>query len=177
MEKSARTRLFTAVVLVAVLGAGVVLGMALRGGTPPTAASAEGSRQDADSAGRTRRQPLYMQVDPTDAQKAKLDSILKQNHDAMRALTREFHQEFDPRYDSLNKEYRAKYGPRYDSLIAATRAAIRQVLTPEQVEKWDSLIARSDSVRAEERRRGDRGPGDRGPGDRGSGDRGSRDRE
>jgi Spy/CpxP family protein refolding chaperone len=177
MEKSARTRLLTAVVLVAVFGAGVVLGMALHGGTPPTAASVASSSQDTDSAGRPRRQPLYMQVDPTDAQKAKLDSILKQNHDAMRALTREFHQEFDPRYDSLNNEYRAKYGPRYDSLIAGTRAAIRKVLTPEQVEKWDSLIAKADSARAEDRRRGDRGSGDRGSGDRGPGDRGSRDRD
>ena len=61
-----------------------------------------------------------------------------------------------------------KYQPRYDSLIAGTRAAMRAVLTPEQAEKWDSLIARADSARAradsaraEDRRRGERGSRDR----------------
>ena len=80
----------------------------------------------------------------------------------MRALTKEFHQGYDPRYEDLRKEYEEKYGPRYDSLIASTRAAMRKVLTPEQAEKWDSLIARldarADSLRASgDRRRGEWG--------------------
>ena len=162
MEKSSRTRLLTAAVLVVVFGAGILLGMALSGEAPPETETAS-TAQRTDPSGRTRRVPVYMQVNPTEAQKATLDSLMKKNHEAMRALTTEFHQEFDPRYDALNKEYRSKYGPRYDSIISGTRAAIRKVLTPEQVVTYDSLIARLDSTRAADRRRG--------------GDRGSRDRD
>ncbi|MCG6954746.1 MAG: hypothetical protein LJF04_02035 [Gemmatimonadetes bacterium] len=177
MEKGARTRVLTAVVLIAVLGAGVVLGMALHGEAPPAAAAVSSSSQDADSAGRPRRQPLYMQVAPTDAQKAKLDSLLHQNREAMRAITDELHKQFAPRYDTLNREYRARYDARVDSLFTQTIAAMRKVLTREQAAKWDSLRARADSARAEDRRRGDRRSGERGAGDRGAGDRGSRDRD
>lgn len=166
MEKSARTRLFTVAVLIAVLGAGIVLGMAMRPNGPAAVADTASAAQATDSAGRRHRPPIYMQLNPTPEQKEKLDSLLQQNREAMRALTKEFHEEFDPRYDSLRQEYEEKYGPRYDSLIASTRAAIRKVLTPEQVEKYDSIIARldarADSMRASgDRRRGERGSRDR----------------
>jgi Spy/CpxP family protein refolding chaperone len=165
MEKSARTRLLTAVVLIVVLGAGVLLGMALKPSAPAVAAATASETQAADSAGRRHRTPIYMQLNPTPEQKQKLDSLLQKNREAMRALTKAFHDEFDPRYDSLHQEYEEKYVPRYDSLIASTRAAIRKVLTPEQVEKYDSIIAqldaRSDSMRASgDRRRGERGSRD-----------------
>ena len=179
MEKTARTRLLTAAVLVVVFGAGIVLGMAVIPREPTTTATADSaataSRQGADSAGRRHRPPLYMQVDPTPEQKVKLDSLLQENREAMRALTREFHAQYDApadslraELDSLREKFGRKYQPRYDSLIAGTRAAMRAVLTPEQAEKWDSLIARADSARAradsaraEDRRRGERGSRDR----------------
>lgn len=163
MEKSARTRVLTVVVLIAVLGAGVVLGMALRPSGPAAVAGTASAAQASDSAGRRHRPPIYMQLNPTPEQKEKLDSLLQKNREAMRALTKEFHQEFDPRYEALRKEvYDQKYRPRYDSLIADTRAAMRKVLTPGQAEEWDSLIAREDSMRASgDRRRGERGSRDR----------------
>jgi len=152
----------TAVVLVAVLAAGILLGMALKPEQPAAVAEAASATQSPDSAGRRHRPPIYMQLNPTEEQKAKLDSLLQQNREAMRALTKEFHEGFDPRYEALRKEYEEEYGPRYDSLIAGTRAAMRKVLTPEQAEKWDSLIARADSMRASgDRRRGEWGSRDR----------------
>ncbi len=193
MEKSSRTRLFTGVVLAVVFSAGIVLGVAVGHegtGVPATVARADSASttQSDDSAGRRRRQPLYMQVDPTPEQKVRLDSILKQNHDSMRVLLGEFHQDYDPHYDSLQaamdslrEAFRKKYDPRYQELISKTRAAIRQVLTADQATKWDSLMSKArhdDSVRAEAdhaRRRDDRG-GDRGGGRDGGRDGGREDR-
>lgn len=172
MERSARTRLFTVVVLAVVFGAGIVLGMAIghRGaGARVATASTDSSaaRQSADSAGRRHRTPFYMQVDPTPEQKVKLDSILKVYRDSMEVLTRQSHQEYDPhfdslrvRIDSLRAAYHRKYDPRQQALFAKAKAAIRAVLTPEQEAKYDSILAKADSARAQadrNRRRGDRG--------------------
>lgn len=172
MERSARTRLFTVVVLAVVFGAGIVLGVAIghRGtGTRVAVAAADSAApaQNADSAGRRHRQPLYMQVDPTPGQKVKLDSILKVYRDSMQVLTHQFHQDYDPHFDSLQAAmdslratYHKKYDPRMQAIFAEARTAIRAVLTPEQEAKYDSIMARADSLRAQadrNRRRGDRG--------------------
>jgi Spy/CpxP family protein refolding chaperone len=135
MERSARTRIFTAAVLAVVFGAGTLLGVALSrslGANPPDPVATAA----ADSSARPRRMPMYMKVDPTEEQRVKMDSIVKQSHEAMRALTKEFHQQYDPRYEAL---------------ITQTRAAIRAVLTPEQVVKYDSLVVESDRRHAEQR--------------------------
>lgn len=171
MEKRARTRFLTGVVLAAVFGAGIVLGMAVTREAPGVAAETAAASQEADSASRGRRTPLYMQVNPTEEQKAKLDSLLQDSRVAMRALTKEFHQEFDPRYEALHKEYQEKYGPRYDSIISGTRAAMKTVMTPEQWEKYDSLLARLDARTDSMRNAGDGRTGDGRRGDRGSRDR------
>jgi Spy/CpxP family protein refolding chaperone len=175
MERSARTQLFTVVVLAVVFGAGIVLGIAIghRGaGARVATASTDSSvaRQNVDSAGRRHRTPFYMQVDPTPEQKVKLDSILKVYRDSMEVLTRQSHVEYDPhfdslrvRIDSLRAAYHRKYDPRQQALFAKARAAIRAVLTPEQVTKYDSILAKlqhDDSLRAQadrNRRRGERG--------------------
>jgi Spy/CpxP family protein refolding chaperone len=142
MEKSVRTRLFTAAVLVIVFGTGLVSGMALSHGMAAEPEDAVAARPPAtDSTGRSHREPMYEQVGPTEAQRVRIDSIVKQNHEAMRALTKEFHQAFDPRYENL---------------VTGTRAAIRSVLTPEQAMKYDSLLAASDRRRAERGARGNR---------------------
>jgi Spy/CpxP family protein refolding chaperone len=174
MERSARTRLSTALVLAVVFGAGIVLGLAWQHGRTPaqaTVARADSSRmsQSSDSAGRRRRQQFYGELEATEAQQVRLDSILKQDHDSMRVLTRDFHQDYDPVSDSLRHQYEQKYMPRYHAIVNRTRTAIRAVLTPDQLPKYDSLLAKwnhDDSVRAQSsrgRRRGDHG-GDRGGG-------------
>jgi Spy/CpxP family protein refolding chaperone len=178
MERSARTRLFTVVVLAVVFGAGIVLGVAIGhrdAGIKVATAAADSTAhtQNADSAGRRHRQPMYMQVNPTPEQKAKLDSILKVYRDSMQVLTHQFHQDYDPHYDSLQASmdslrttYHKKYDPRMQAIFAEARAAIRAVLTPEQETKYDSILAKAhhdDSLRIQadrNRRRGDRG-GDR----------------
>lgn len=175
MEKSARTRLFTAAVLLVVFAAGILLGMAIghrQGASAVATAAADTGRapQSADSTRRRHRQPLYMQVDPTPEQKIKLDSILKVYHDSMQVLTHQFHQDYDPHYDSLRAEmdslratYHRKYDPRYQAIFSKALAAVRAVLTRSQVTKYDSILAKvhhDDSIRAQAEhntRRGDRG--------------------
>lgn len=177
MEKSARTRLFTVVVLAVVFGAGIVLGVALGHRQGPTSAETAArdtgrAAQSTDSAGRRHRQPLYMQVDPTPEQKVRLDSILKVFRDSMQVLTNQFHQDYDPHYDSLRAEmdslrarYHKKYDPRRHAIFVKAMDAIKAVLTREQEVKYDSILAKArhdDSVRAQadrNRRRGDRGGG------------------
>ncbi|MCG6987258.1 MAG: hypothetical protein LJF06_03580 [Gemmatimonadetes bacterium] len=174
MERSSRTRLFTVVVLAVVFGAGIVLGMVLghRGAGARVATAAPDSAvpaQNADSAGRRHRTPFYMQVNPTAQQKVKLDSIVKVYRDSMQVLTHRFHQDYDPHYDSLQAEmdslrarYHRKYDPQRQALFNGALASIRAVMTPEQVTKYDSILAtlhHEDSLRAQadrNRRRGDR---------------------
>ena len=108
-----------------------------------------------------------MQVDPTPEQKVKLDSILKVYRDSMQVLTHQFHQDYDPHFDSLQAAmdslratYHKKYDPRMQAIFGEARTAIRAVLTPEQEAKYDSIMARADSLRAQadrNRRRGERG--------------------
>ncbi len=134
MERVLRTRLFAGVVLAVVFGAGVLLGLALdQGGPGPTADRGRG-----DDSHRT---PTYMQVHPTDQQKVLIDSIVRKDRAAMRAL---------------HEEFRAEYDPRYQALIKQTRDAIKGVLTPEQAAQYDSLLAENDRRRAERAQRQNR---------------------
>ncbi len=136
MERVLRTRLFAAVVLVLVFGAGVLLGLALDQGRHEL-----GNEGDRDRAAEARRTPTYMQVHPTEQQKVLIDSIVGEHRAAMRAL---------------HEEFRAKYDPRYQALIKETREAIKGVLTPEQATQYDSIVAANDRKRAERAPRQDR---------------------
>lgn len=139
MERILRTRLVTSLVLLVVLGAGVSLGFALeraRGAETGEQAAAEGSAEAPENRGR---RPMYEQVGPTEEQKIRIDSIVADHRQAMKAL---------------HAEFRAAYNPRYQALVDETRAAIKRVLTPEQAVEYDSLVA------AYERRRAERSSGE-----------------
>lgn len=133
MERMLRTRLMTGLVLVVVFGAGVVLGFAadrsVVAAPVPEAASADSAQRSA----RPRRHALYEQVEPTDEQKVRIDSILREHREAMKAL---------------HAEFRASYNPRYHALIEATRTAIKGVLTPAQAQAYDSLLVDYEKKRA-----------------------------
>lgn len=131
MERIARTRIVTVLVLAVVFGAGVLLGLAvnrsLEAGPPEETAAAE-------EAPRERRVPLYERVGPDEEQSILIEAIMKDFREAMRAL---------------HAEFREAYNPRYDALVRDTREAIKGVFTPEQAMAYDSLIAESERRRAE----------------------------
>jgi Spy/CpxP family protein refolding chaperone len=138
MDRMLRTRLATVVVLTAVFSAGVLLGLAADR-TMGAAPAAEGTG-DQDEGRQERRPALYEQVNPTDEQRVAIDSIVAEMRTAMRAL---------------HAEFRAAYDTRYAALINETRYAIRGVLTPEQAQAYDSLVAERDRQRAEREARDD----------------------
>lgn len=141
MDKLLRTRLATAVVLTVVFGTGVLLGLAADRSLAATPAG-EVSRPDTtEEATPRRRVPMYERVGPDAEQKMVIDSIVSEYRVAMKAL---------------HAEFRAAYNPRYQKLVEETRSAIKGVLTPEQAQAYDSLIAESDRRRAERDAREDR---------------------
>lgn len=141
MDKLLRTRLTTVVVLAVVFGSGLLLGLALDRSVATHRERVPRPDQETSS---ERRVPAYMLVDPTEAQKTAIDSIVQENRAAMRAL---------------HKEFSAAYDPRYEALVQESRAAIKGVLTPEQAHAYDSLVAVRDSMNAQrDRQRAGRGP-------------------
>lgn len=127
MEKSARTRMTTAVVLAAVFAAGLLLGMAVdRSTVVPADQIADTARQEE----RGQRPRMYEQVDADEAQLAQIEGIVREYRGDMRTLQREFRDA-------------------YDALVQQTREAIKGVLSPEQAEKYDSLVAEYEKRRAE----------------------------
>jgi Spy/CpxP family protein refolding chaperone len=131
MERSARTRMTTAVVLAVVFAAGLLVGMAVdRTPIVPGEQVADTARRE----DRGRRTRMYEQVGPSEAQKTQIDSIVGQYRGDLRVLQREL---------------RDAYDQRYQALIQQTRDAIKGVLTPEQAAQYDSLVAAYEKRRAE----------------------------
>lgn len=138
MEKTLRTRLTTALVLAAVFAAGLFMGVAVDRSVAATPVVAD---VPADSnAAPARRVPMYEQVGPDEAQKVLIDSIVGEYRASMK---------------TLHAEFRAAYNPRYQALVDSTRASIKGVLTPEQAQAYDSLVADYERRRAERGSRDD----------------------
>ena len=133
MDKLLRTRLATVVVLLAVFGSGLLVGLAADRSLVATPA-AEAAVAAEPEAPAERRVPMYERVGPDAAQKMVIDSIVSEYRVSMK---------------SLHAEFRAAYNPRYQALVDETRAAIKGVLTPEQAIAYDSLIAERERKRAE----------------------------
>lgn len=127
MERGARTRMTTVVVLAVVFAAGLLLGMAVdQSSSSPGEQVTDTTRREE----RGRRTPMYEQVGPSEAQKVQLDSIVREHRGEMRELQRDFREQ-------------------YEALIQQTRDAIKGVLTPEQAEQYDSLVVEYEKRRAE----------------------------
>jgi len=139
MEVTLRTRLVTALVLVAVFSAGFFLGVAVDRSVAATPAAA-GEPADSNAAS-TGRIPMYEQVGPNEAQKILIDSIVGDYRSAMKAL---------------HADFRATYNPRYQALVDSAREGIKAVLNPEQATEYDSLVADYERRRAERGSREDR---------------------
>jgi cell division septation protein DedD len=138
MEKNARTRLVTALVLAVVFASGALLGLAVdRSLDADPAENVEG----ADDGERRRRVPMYEQVGPSESQMISIDSIVEEHRARMSAL---------------HAEFRSAYNPRYEALLEETREAIKGVFSPEQALAYDSLLAQRDRRRAERESRENR---------------------
>ena len=131
MEKTLRTRLVTSMVLAVVFAAGLVVGFAADRSLAAEPAEEEVST---DSTAVARRVPFYEQVGPDEAQKVLIDSIVGEYRSSMK---------------SLHAEFRAAYNPRYQALVDGARASIKGVLTAEQAQAYDSLVADLERRRAE----------------------------
>lgn len=138
-------RLVAALVLIATLALGVLLGVALdrrvlrtRGGGPPFGRFGGPPTPEQAAAGRARMvDRMTKDLELTAAQRSAVDSIFRVQGAAL---------------DSI----RQRTQPTVDSLRSATRQAIGAILTPAQRVKADSLRARMESRR---RGRGPRGGG------------------
>ena len=162
MDHGVRTRLVAAVILALVFGSGMLLGYAADGdfGAEPAEAVAEaearGNRRGGDRRGGEtrgeeprRRTPLYEQVDPTEAQSSRIDSIMQAQGERMNQLTQDF------------REASGEYRSAYDALWRDTREAIVAVFTPEQGADYRRILADFDR-RLEERSGRDRRNSSRG---------------
>lgn len=162
LERGTRARLTTAVVLFLVLGAGVVLGVALdrqleargvigaqegrpdwrpgqderrRGFDPRSRDPSRGSREGRDS---THRRPslIVEQVGLSEVQRAQADSIYWLYRGRMGTL----HEEFDSAYNS-----------RFQEIMSKSREAMLAILTDEQRLVYDSLLSEWERGREERR--------------------------
>jgi Spy/CpxP family protein refolding chaperone len=131
MEKDARTRLVSALVLAVVFATGAVLGLAVDRSLQAGPVQGGGDETVGE---RERRRPMYEQVGPSERQMVAIDSIVDEHRNKMKAL---------------HAEFRSAYNPRYQALVEETRQAIKGVLTPDQAVAYDSLLAERDRRRAE----------------------------
>ena len=149
MERGARTKLVTAVVIAAVFGSGLLVGYAadtyVFADPSPAAAQlppAEG-RDGEEPEQRPRRPLVYEQLDPTPAQTAVIDSIMHVHRQRMNALDKEY------------RDVREQYEGHYNALVQETREAIAGVFPPEVAEEYRRLLTEFDRRRAAERAAGE----------------------
>jgi hypothetical protein len=123
MGHGSRTRLVTALVLVAVFGAGVLLGLAADSNldAEPTEVVVLATDDGAAAEEKPRRSYIYEQVGPNESQLQLIDSIVAEH----RART-----------NALDEEFRAEFR----DILLGTREAIREVLTPEQAAEYQRLL-------------------------------------
>ena len=146
MEQGSRTRILTAVVIAAVFGAGVLLGLAADSslGADEAEVVAEETSGEEEPQGR-RRAPTYAQVGPSPEQQGRIDSIVSEHRE---------------RTNGLDKETRAAYRTGFREILLETRDAIKGVFTLEQAEEYQRLLderdARAAAERADRRDRDDR---------------------
>lgn len=103
---------------------------------------------------RDGRRLIVHDVGITQAQEARVDSIVDLHRDRVRELRREMEEAYEPRFRQLRREMEAEYDPRMREVLLETRSSIRTVLTEEQATRYDSLLAEHD--RKEEERKKDR---------------------
>lgn len=145
MGRSARTRLLTAGILIAVFGTGVLVGLVVDSElgatpTPPPVAEAsadeerpESSEEPADEEEASERRYIYEEVGPNERQLALIDSIVTEHR---------------ARRDSLDEEFETRHEREARSILLDVRAAIKSVLGPEQAAEYQRLLDEYDAEQA-----------------------------
>src|SRR5688500_10508548 len=125
LQQLQKVRLASLGVLLLVLGAGVLMGLAWDSRADamaaPVTVAPDTTEAEAQREPRRERQPMYAQVGLTPEQRARVDSIVMQHRAAMKGL---------------DSEFQAAYRPRYRSILESTRSSIRGVMTPVQVSQY-----------------------------------------
>lgn len=137
-----KVRLVTLGVVLLVFVAGFLLGLAWDHRVMPLlSAEAATDTAAAEEEERDRRPPRYSLVGLSSEQQAVVDSVVLRHRAALRALQKEFSESYDHRYWNI---------------LESTRSAIRDVMTPPQATKYDSLLADADRRREEREEREER---------------------
>ena len=127
-----RVKIVAVAALVLFFGSGIVVGMAWD--QTASASTPEETRDQTMSERRGRRPLIVEGVGLTAFQKTSVDSLVS------------FHRK---RMSDLNEEFR----PRYSAVVADLREEIKGVLTDDQREMYDTLLAENDARRRARRTR------------------------
>lgn len=128
MTTQGRTKVIMWLVLVAVFLLGSITGAALTG---LIRSRASGGRETRERSANERFAKMRSQLNLTDQQATQIKTILD-----------------DTRNDY--KTLRAELKPRFDEPRLKARAKIRALLTPDQQQKFDAMVAQYDAKREEE---------------------------
>jgi hypothetical protein len=173
MEKRQRTRLASAGVLAVVFATGTLVGMAVQrsmgsapavAGAPaqPDSASPPVSDSGAPAGGQGRATPrprIYHQV-LTPEQIVTADSIVLVIEGRRDVIERDFRRDMDSIFVASARPQ--QYRQEREALTTELRAAIRGLMTPEQLTLYDSLLAVDDARRRAEREAREQGRGESG---------------
>jgi hypothetical protein len=129
VKTRSQATLTTGLVLAVVFGSGLLVGAAFDGAWSSEADAAVEPEDAVKQPTEERRTPMYEQVGVTDDQRVVIDSIVVANRTRVRAN-------------------RAAYDSTYRVIVEETRAAIKDVMEPEQRDRYDSLLAENDARRA-----------------------------
>ena len=136
VRKTFRVKIVAGAALTLLFGSGIVVGMAWD--QTASASTPEETRDETRSQRRGERRPMIVEgVGLTALQKTSVDSLVS------------FHRE---RMSALNTEFR----PRYRAVIGDLREEIKGVLTDDQREMYDTLLAEHDARRRARRTRNSR---------------------
>lgn len=149
MEGRSRTRLASFGILLVVLAAGFLMGLAWERQTGDESTGVdEASAPDSTRGRRSARggsggQLIIYQVEMTPEQKTLVDSIVEHYRTAAEALQ----EEYRAHSEELQREARREMFQQYRELVSETTASIKTQLTSEQVVVYDSLLAEHDRRR------------------------------
>ena len=129
MTLTGRTRLKIWMVLIAVFALGAVTGVALSS----LYRSRTGGSDTREKAARERFEKMRTELNLTDQQTQEVRAILDETRNEYRAL-------------------RAEVKPRFEEPRQKARARIRALLTAEQQQKFDAMIAQQDAQHEEEQK-------------------------
>lgn len=147
MGRSARTRLLSAGILIAVFGTGVLVGLVMESElgaapTPPMPETTETAKapeepeapEEPAEEEESERRYIYEEVGPNETQLALIDSVVRV-HSARR--------------DSLDEDFETRHAREARAILLDVRAGIKSVLGPEQAVEYQRLLDEYDAEQAE----------------------------